>query len=184
MNKVVVRGKKVHLRSPCIEDEQEVLSLNNESSLFHRGLASPPKTGSEFQLLLERCDSVSSSCFFICRNEDNRIVGSINLSQIFMGGFRSAYLGYYIGSRYSNRGYMTEAVELILKYAFQQLKLNRVEANIQPGNGPSISLVRRAGFKQEGFSRKYLKIDGRWRDHERWAILAEDWTASKRRKKS
>jgi ribosomal-protein-alanine N-acetyltransferase len=70
---------------------------------------------------------------------------------------------------------MTEALQLILKYAFETLKLHRVEANIQPGNVASIALVKRAGFTQEGYSRRYLKISGRWRDHERWALIAEDW---------
>lgn len=175
----VVQGKRVYLRPISIDDEREFIALNVESRNFHRGLASPPKTSGDYRVFVERCDSAYSACFFVCRNGDDKIVGSINLSQIFMGGFRSAYLGYHVGSRYAGQGYMTEAIQLILKHAFLQLKLNRVEANIQPGNGPSIALVRKAGFTQEGFSRKYLKIDGRWRDHERWAILAQDWTANR-----
>jgi ribosomal-protein-alanine N-acetyltransferase len=74
---------------------------------------------------------------------------------------------------------MTEAIALMLRYAFADLRLHRIEANIQPGNVASIALVKRAGFVKEGFSRRYLKIGGRWRDHERWAILAEDWRARK-----
>ena len=70
---------------------------------------------------------------------------------------------------------MTEALKLVLRYAFKDLKLHRLEANIQPGNMASVALVKRAGFVREGYSRRYLKICGRWRDHERWAILAEDW---------
>ncbi len=70
---------------------------------------------------------------------------------------------------------MTEALQLMLQYAFGDLKLHRLEANIQPGNTASIALVKRAGFVLEGFSRRYLKIGGRWRDHERWALIAEDW---------
>ena len=73
---------------------------------------------------------------------------------------------------------MTEAIHLILKYAFIQLKLHRLEANVQPDNVASVALIKRAGFIREGYSRRYLKICGRWRDHERWAILAEDWKAS------
>lgn len=171
----VVQGKRVYLRSISIEDESEFIELNIESRTFHRGLSSPPITSADYRMFLERCDNTYSACFFVCRTNDDKIVGSINLSQIFMGGFRSAYLGYHVGSRYASQRYMTEAIQLILRFAFQELQLNRIEANIQPGNVPSISLVRRAGFIQEGFSRKYLKIDGRWRDHERWAILAEDW---------
>jgi [ribosomal protein S5]-alanine N-acetyltransferase len=70
---------------------------------------------------------------------------------------------------------MTEGLRLTLKYAFKVLKLHRVEANIQPGNVASIKLVRRCGFTREGFSPRYLKIGGRWRDHERWAVRADNW---------
>ena len=108
-------------------------------------------------------------------------MGSIGLSQIFHGGFRSAYVGYQIGEEFSAHGYMTEALQLVLRHAFVNLKLHRLEANIQPGNVASIALVKRAGFVKEGYSRRYLKICGRWRDHERWAILVEDWRKHKRR---
>ena len=111
---------------------------------------------------------------------DNKIVGAINLSQIFFGAFRSAYLGYYIGAPYARQGYMTEGLQLALAYAFNDLKLHRLEANVQPVNLNSIALVKRAGFVREGYSRRYLKIAGRWRDHERWAILREDWLAKGR----
>jgi ribosomal-protein-alanine N-acetyltransferase len=73
---------------------------------------------------------------------------------------------------------MTEAMSLMLKYAFIHLKLHRLEANVQPDNAASVALIKRAGFIREGYSRRYLKIGGRWRDHERWAILAEDWRAA------
>lgn len=70
---------------------------------------------------------------------------------------------------------MTEALRLMLEHAFKELRLHRVEANVQPQNVSSIALIKRAGFVREGYSRRYLKIGGRWRDHERWAILSEDW---------
>jgi ribosomal-protein-alanine N-acetyltransferase len=69
---------------------------------------------------------------------------------------------------------MTEALGLALRHAFHEVRLHRVEANVQPANTRSIHLLRRLGFKKEGISRRYLKIGGRWRDHERWALLAED----------
>jgi ribosomal-protein-alanine N-acetyltransferase len=72
---------------------------------------------------------------------------------------------------------MSEGLALALAVAYRRLKLHRVEVNIQPGNASSIALVQSAGFTREGFSRRYLKIAGRWRDHERWAMLAEDWPA-------
>ncbi|HEY6803946.1 MAG TPA: GNAT family protein [Pyrinomonadaceae bacterium] len=169
-------GNLVVLRSPQPDDCPELIELNKRSVQFHRGLVAPPMDQAEFDLYLERAQRDDCACFLIWRKTNPAIVGSINLSQIFRGGFQNAYLGYYVGAPHAGRGYATEALQLILRYAFKELKLHRVEANIQPGNVASIALVRRAGFVQEGFSRRYLKIAGRWRDHERWAITVEEWS--------
>jgi ribosomal-protein-alanine N-acetyltransferase len=118
----------------------------------------------------------------VVRRDDGAIVGAFTLSQIFLGNFRSAYLGYWVGVRHARQGYMAEGIELLLRHAFRKLRLHRVEANLQPGNEASRALVRRAGFRQEGFSPRYLKIAGRWRDHERWAITVEDFRARPRRR--
>lgn len=103
----------------------------------------------------------------------NHIVGVVNISEIVMGAFRSAYLGYYGMADFARTGLMTEAVRGAVNYAFTELGLHRLEANIQSGNMASIALVRRLGFNQEGFSPRYLRINGEWRDHERWAVLAD-----------
>ena len=76
---------------------------------------------------------------------------------------------------------MTEGMDLVLRHAFVVLRLHRLEANIQPGNAASTALARRCGFEREGFSARYLKVGGRWRDHERWAIWAERWRQRARR---
>ena len=89
--------------------------------------------------------------------------------------FQNAYLSYYVGVDFAGQGLMSEGVYLAINYAFSTLELHRIEANIQPGNKASISLVKRLGFTQEGFSQKYLQINGEWRDHERWALTVEDW---------
>jgi len=171
----VVTGKNVYLRKPEQRDLTEFVALNRSSAKLHRGLVSPPVSSAQFAAFLKRSRQTESACFLLCRVEDDRIVGAINLSQIFLGGFRSAYLGYYMCSPYERLGYMSEGLGLILRYAFKQLKLHRLEANIQPRNRASIALVKRAGFVREGYSRRYLKVCGQWRDHERWAILSEDW---------
>jgi ribosomal-protein-alanine N-acetyltransferase len=106
--------------------------------------------------------------------QSSGIVGVINLSQIFRKGFQNAYLGYYGMVAFARRGLMTEAVRLATRYAFDEVGLHRLEANIQPGNVASIALAKRVGFRKEGFSRRYLQINGIWCDHERWALLADD----------
>lgn len=171
----VITGKVVYLKKPLRRDAEEFIALNRASQKLHRGFVSPPSSPAEFTSYLERSRRTDTACFLICRATDHTIVGAINLSQIFMGGFRSAYLGYYIGAPYAGQGLMSEALQLVLRYAFKHLKLHRLEANVQPRNLSSIALIRRAGFEREGYSRRYLKVCGKWRDHERWAILSEDW---------
>ena len=73
---------------------------------------------------------------------------------------------------YERQGFMKWAMGVIIKKAWNDLKLHRLEANIQPGNAASIALVKNLGFTKEGYSPAYLKVGGRWRDHERWAIHA------------
>lgn len=108
-------------------------------------------------------------------------MGAVNLSQIFRGGFQNCYMGYQIGGPFAGQGYMGEALHLALGHAFHTLGLHRVEANVQPENTASIALVKRVGFRLEGYSPRYLKIGGRWRDHARWAILREEWTPARRK---
>ena len=174
-----VKGKKVFLRYVTLDDFEEMRALFRESRKFYKGLIDTPDTIEQFTAYAARNESETNECFVICRIEDEKIVGSINLSQIFRKAFQNAYLGYSLGVKYTGQGYMTEAVELILRFAFNDLKLHRVEANVQPENTPSIAVLKRAGFTLEGFSRKYLKIAGRWRDHERFAIIFEDWKTGK-----
>jgi ribosomal-protein-alanine N-acetyltransferase len=102
------------------------------------------------------------------------VAGLVNLNEIVYGNFCSAYLGYYAMAGFGGRGLMTRAVELAVLHAFNDLNLHRVESNVQPGNLRSRALVKRLGFRLEGFSPRYLHIDGAWRDHERWARLADD----------
>jgi [ribosomal protein S5]-alanine N-acetyltransferase len=158
-----------------------MLALNRASSAFHRGWASPPTTSAQFTRLLSRTRRPDFAGLVIRDNADNAILGAIEISQIVLGGFRSAYLGYQIGAPYARHGYMSEALGLATAYAFGPLGLHRLEANVRPENTASLALVRRLGFTCEGYSRRYLKVSGRWADHERWAILREDVTARTRR---
>jgi ribosomal-protein-alanine N-acetyltransferase len=116
--------------------------------------------------------------FFICERATDKIAGLININCIVRGHFQSAYLGYGIGQPFAGRGYMTEGLRLVTRYAFTKLGLHRVEANVQPTNAASIAVVKRCGFRKEGFSPRYLEVNGEWRDHERWALLTDDRSSS------
>ena len=170
-----IKGKKVWLRPPTAVDFEEFVALNTSSRAFHSGLANPPVDRKGFDGFLLRNEQQSNESFLICAVADKSIAGMINLSQIFRGNFQNAYLGYYVGASYAGQGLMTEAIGLILRFAFKDLKLHRIEANVQPHNLASLAVLRKNGFVKEGFSRRYLKISRRWRDHERWAIIREDW---------
>jgi [ribosomal protein S5]-alanine N-acetyltransferase len=168
-------GDRVFLRRPRISDRDEFLALNRSSRALHKSWVKPPVTPSQFGEFIRRSRRADVDTTLVCRLEDGAIVGVFNLSQIFRRGLQSAYLGFYAGTAYAGHGYMRQGMVLLFRHVFETLKLHRVEANVQPQNARSINLIRWSGFRREGFSPRYLKVAGRWRDHERWAITVEDW---------
>jgi [ribosomal protein S5]-alanine N-acetyltransferase len=178
---LVARGARTHLRRPAASDQAEYCQLRRESAAFHAQWEPAPPPGVDafgalmFQRYLAGSREPRRERYLLVRNEDDAIVGGLNLNEIVRGAFQSAYLGYWMGVAHVRRGYMSEGLRLLLTHAFGPLGLHRLEANIRPENAASIALVRSAGFRKEGCSARYLQIDGEWRDHERWAILAEDW---------
>ncbi len=165
---------RVLVRPPTPADRDEYLAAMRASRKLHRPWL-PTPTEETFDRLLRISAEERYEPGLVCRVEDGAIVGFINISEIVRGPFQSGFLGYAAVAAYAGRGYMREGLELVLARAFTELHLHRLEANIQPGNQASIALVRGAGFVNEGFSERYLKIGGRWRDHERWAIRVEQW---------
>ena len=176
-------GERVYLRRPRAADAAVFCAAIRASRTIHRRWTRPPATSKGYAVMLARARRQASLTLFACRREDDGLVGVFDLSQIFHGIMQSGYLGYYALAPHARHGYMRDGLELMLRYAFRTLRLHRVESNIQPANKRSIGLVRRAGFVREGYSRRYLKIDGRWRDHERWALLVEDWRARRERRR-
>jgi [ribosomal protein S5]-alanine N-acetyltransferase len=168
---------RVYLRTPRSSDEREFVTLMRASRSFHRPWATAPTDPERFAVYLADARRADFEAMLVCRETDDAIIGFFNLSHITRGLLQSAYLGYAAGKPHAGHGYMREGLELVLRHAFVTLRLHRVEANIQPGNRASIALARGAGFRREGFSPRYLKIGGRWRDHERWALLADEWRA-------
>jgi len=170
-------GERTHLRRPVPDDEREFLARARASRALHRGLAQPPLTHPQFVRLLHLAELPSHAIHVLCRREDGAICGVLNLGDIRREPLHSAHLGYYVFVPFAGEGYMTEGVQLVLRQAFVRLKLHRVEANVQPGNAASLALARRSGFREEGYSPRFVRIAGRWRDHVRFAILAEEWRA-------
>lgn len=111
---------------------------------------------------------------FLVRREDRRLMGAITLDNVRRGPAQTAQVGYWIGPEFARAGYMTEALEATVRYAFSVLDLSRIEAACLPENAPSRGLLERAGFRTEGIAEKYLRIDGRWRDHVLYATLRID----------
>jgi len=181
-------GPRVYLRRPARRDARVVSEAVVKSARLHAQWVQAPASADRFSSYLRRFAGAKSRRnasathvgLMVCRKEDGAPVGIFNFSEIVQGAFQSAYLGYYALSPHAGKGYMSEGLALALAFAFRTLKLHRVEVNVQPNNTRSIALVRRAGFTREGFSRRYVKIAGRWRDHERWALLVEDWRARAR----
>jgi [ribosomal protein S5]-alanine N-acetyltransferase len=170
---------RVLVRAPTPDDRAEYLAAMRSSRRLH-GRWMPPAGDETFDRLLRCVRDERYEPGLVCRLEDGAIVGFININEIVRGLFQSAFLGYAAVAAHAGHGYMREGLELVLARAFTDLGLHRLEANIQPGNHASIALVEGAGFVREGFSEAYLKIGGRWRDHERWAIRVEQWRATRR----
>jgi [ribosomal protein S5]-alanine N-acetyltransferase len=141
----------------------------------HRRWSTPPLDLDAWEGVLERNRADDFDFQLACLRDGGAIVGYFTLSQIFRRHFKSANLGYEGSTTYAGQGLMFEGLELMLRHAFDEQRLHRVEANIQPENVRSRALAERAGFRLEGYSPRYLKVGGRWRDHERWALTVEDW---------
>jgi [ribosomal protein S5]-alanine N-acetyltransferase len=173
------QAARVYLRVLARGDRDEFLALARESRELHRPWTYPPERPDQFDDLFARSRRDDFVCLVACVHGNDELAGVFTISQIVRGAFQSAYLGYYAHARYARQGLMREAMEQVLDHAFGALALHRLEANIQPGNTPSIALARGSGFRLEGFSPRYLLIGGQWRDHERYAITVDERAAQK-----
>jgi ribosomal-protein-alanine N-acetyltransferase len=166
---------RVRLEKPSLHRKREFLAAVHRSHEFLRRWATPPVTSRAFRAYVRRLSTSTHKGHFVVLRASDELVGVINLNEIVRGSFQGAYLGCYAFLPYAGRGYMSEGLTLVLRRAFGELHLHRVEANIQPENKSSLAFFRGFGFRREGYSPRYLKVAGRWRDHERWALFAEEW---------
>lgn len=163
----------LHLREPKLEDENAFLTMTKQSLQLHQPWVKAPLSHSDFIDFIQRYHQPNHKSFLLCSSSN--ILGVFNVSEIVHGSFQSAFLGFYASKEYQGKGLMSQGLKLLLNKVFVELKLHRIEANIQPGNTASIRLVEGNGFRKEGFSPRYLKINDKWCDHERWALTIEDW---------
>ena len=170
----LAEGSRTYLRVPTHADADEFVAASVASRDLHHPWVSAPQDVEAFAAYVDRlaADPVKLGLVF-CDLADGRIAGSLTISNIVYGAFQCAALGYWAFAHAAGKGLMGDALDTVVRYAFGPLGLHRLEANVQPGNARSIALVKRHGFRLEGFSPDFLYIDGAWRDHERWAITTE-----------
>lgn len=154
-------------------DQSELTEAVIASRSLHRPWIDPPDTPGRFGDWLDHLARDDQEAYLVRHQACGRLVGYVNVANIVGRAFRSASLGYGAFSDHAGRGLMTGGLRAVVQTAFDDLGLHRVEANIQPANRRSVALVARCGFKKEGYSPRFLLVDGDWRDHERWALRNE-----------
>ena len=162
---------KIYLVKLRSSNEKEYLKSVHASLKSIEPWIQIPTTTKSFAKFLKEVSNSSDKAYLVRRLSDDALVGVIEIRDIFMGIFKCGYLIYYSFDGFRGQGYMKEGLKLIISKAFKKMQLHRLEANIQPTNEGSKGLAKTAGLLYEGYSPKFLKINGEWRDHERWAII-------------
>jgi len=111
----------------------------------------------------------------------SHFVGEVNLSSVQRGPFQNAYVGYWVDQLQAGRGYVPEACVTLFRYAFEELGLHRLQISIIPRNRPSRRVAQKLWLRGEGIALRYLEIDGKWEDHVRYALTAEEWAEHRQR---
>jgi ribosomal-protein-alanine N-acetyltransferase len=155
-----------------IDHARPFLEAVGRSTALHHPWVAPPATPEAFAALVARQGERHVS--YLALQEKSQLVGCLNLSEIVRGSFESAYLGFYAFEPHAGQGLVKQALRLVMIEAFTILRLHRLEANIQPANERSRRLVESVGFREEGYSPRYLRIGGEWRDHVRYGVTVEE----------
>ena len=174
-----VDGEGVYLRAPELRDYQEWADVREASRNFltpwEPTWAQDETSRGSYRYKLRRYTEDArddkAHALFVFRESDDALVGGVTLSNIRRGVAQTASLGYWAGQMHTGNGYITAAVRAVVRYAFEDLDLHRVEAACQPDNTPSRRVLKKCGFTQEGIARAYLKINGQWRDHLLFGIV-------------
>ncbi|PLX36380.1 MAG: 30S ribosomal protein S5 alanine N-acetyltransferase [Hyphomicrobiales bacterium] len=177
-----IRGEGIYLRPPVLSDYSEWAALRGKSRDFleqwEPSWPSDDLTRTAYRRRVRRYQHEmrqdGSYAFLLFRQGNDELLGGLSLSFIRRGVAQATSLGYWMGEPYAGQGFMTRAVRAVLPFAFNTLRLHRVEAACLPHNAASIRLLEKVGFMREGYARRYLRIDGKWQDHLLFARLADD----------
>jgi ribosomal-protein-alanine N-acetyltransferase len=167
------QAARVAIRRITDQDKAEFTRLAEASSELFRPWIIVPTTADEFDAYLGRFDQRTAEGLMVCIRETGAIAGFININEIIRGPYLRGTLGYGAFAPTVRQGYMYEGMGLVLRFAFDDLGLHRLEADIQPDNTASLKLVDKLRFTNEGYSCGFVRINGTWRDHQRWAITSD-----------
>jgi ribosomal-protein-alanine N-acetyltransferase len=178
----VIRGHNVYLRYPRMSDYPGWAATRGESREFlapwEPAWAGDELSKSAFRRRIKRYQKEtrldSAYAFFVFRSVDDALLGGCTLSNVRRGVTQCCALGYWIGERFARQGHMFDAARALVPFIFSTLGLHRIEAACLPSNEPSKNLLTKIGFRQEGLARGYLQINGEWRDHALFALLADE----------
>ncbi|MFC4618741.1 GNAT family N-acetyltransferase [Camelliibacillus cellulosilyticus] len=167
--------EKIYVKVLEVNDAEALLALEVKNRDFFQTYA--PLREAEFFTVEEQRrrldEGGEDTAFGIFLSETHELIGKVALTEVARGPYQSAWIGYYLDKAHNGKGYMTEAVRQVVDYAFQTLKLHRVEAGVMPHNIGSIRVLEKAGFQKEGIARENVKINGEWKDHQILAIINE-----------
>ncbi|WP_142828471.1 GNAT family N-acetyltransferase [Planococcus soli] len=174
-----MKSERIHIRFFLPEDATEKLRLEIENRTLFEAYSMTRYPDfytlaiqkELIEIYAEQKESDQAYSFGIFENETGMLVGTISLVQVMRGPLQSAVVGYALDKKYNNRGYTTEALKLVVAYAFQKLALHRIEAGVMPGNDASIRVLEKAGFHKEGIAIQNVQINGEWQDHQMLAII-------------
>ncbi|WP_367715487.1 GNAT family protein [Nitratireductor sp. GISD-1A_MAKvit] len=177
-----LKGETVFLRAPVMADHAAWARLREESRNFlvpwEPSWAPDELSRRAYRHRLRRYRmehvNGTGASFFLFDTQTEALLGGITMSNIRRGVAQSASIGYWMGERHAGRGLMLAALQLLIPYAFDGLRLHRLEAACIPDNGRSVGLLEKAGFQREGLLKSYLRINGSWRDHYLYALIAEE----------
>lgn len=169
--------ERTAIRRPAPEDGPEFVTRAAASRALHHPWITAAKDEAAYAAYLTRLAQPTTEGFLVVRRAvdptEDEIAGFITVSQIIRGALESGFVGYAGFAGLTGRGHMADGLSLVVDFAFERLHLHRLEVTMQPDNAASRELARRCGFQREGYSPRYLYIDGGWRDHERWALTVE-----------